>query len=63
LLFGAWLLLLIVILNLFQDPRSIEKDTARILGVKCGAAGIPDQVRNDGEGISHMTPQAVDREP
>ena len=46
----------IVILNLFQDPRSIEKDTARIFSVKCGAAGIPDQVRNDGEGILRMTP-------
>ena len=48
------MLLYIVILNLFQDPRSIEKDTARILGIKCGAAGIPDQVRNDGEGILQM---------
>ena len=39
----------IVILNLFQDPISIENDTARIFPFKCVAAGIPDQVRNDGE--------------
>ena len=45
----------IVILNLFQDPISIEKDTARIFPFKCVAAGIPDQVRNDDAGISEMT--------
>jgi hypothetical protein len=45
----------LVILNLFQAPLSIEKDTARIFSVKCVAAGIPDQVRNDDAGISEMT--------
>ena len=58
----AWRFSSIVILNLLQDPRSIEMATLCIFSVKCSAAEIPDQVRNDGD-FAHDAYLSVYRYP